>query len=203
MSQLSRRSVLGIAAAAAAAPFAITLPARAATFYPVDAWTYTARTWARESYWGRTQGEALVGRPWGDSGLWRSFFRVPIAALAGQTITSAKFTIQLLHTPTGAATPVQLFLVRDLDPKDPLTWENSSDGATWRRWLGDAKGSAWNGQPKPVLQFIDGPVHESIQDALLNGKSHISFALRAADENDQTQWKKFAGASAGLEITTA
>jgi hypothetical protein len=200
MNHLSRRSVLGMAAAAVTAPLAVNaLPAFASerVVLPSDAWTYTTTRQPDHSFWDAPRPEVLVGREYTDTFVWRSFFRVPVAAVSGASVASAIFSILLTHTPTGVATPVQLFQVSDLDPEVPLSWDNS--GGSWLRNLGTASGSSWNTQPDQLLRF---DVTSLAQEAAGQGLAFLSFGLRAENETARNQWKKFKPDSVLLEVIT-
>ncbi|GAB3942274.1 hypothetical protein GCM10029976_063020 [Kribbella albertanoniae] len=199
MTTLTRRSALALGAAAVAAPFVATLPARAADpdWFPVDAWTQVLSTQPIASYWKHLRDAARVGKEFGSTdAVWRSFFRVPVASLAGTTIRSVAFEILLTHSPTPNPTPVQLFHVQDIDPEVPLAW-NTQPG--WIAYLGTASGASYGSQLDQVLTF--GGLQPLVEEALAREATHLSFGLRAGNERDQYQWKKFTGDRAGLTVT--
>ncbi|GAA0576256.1 hypothetical protein HPO96_15505 [Kribbella sandramycini] len=201
MSQLTRRSVLGIAAAAAVAPLAATLPARAATRYPLDNWGFIMQNYP-VGLWNHGP-LAQVGAENVGHRSCRSFFRMPIAGLAGQTISAAAFTIQLVSTVSSTPYPVYLFGLRDLDPAEPISWADSSDENTWRRHLDTLSATAHGTPPRPVLRFEADAVREQVQAAATARSPYISLGLRAPDEWNRYHGKSFAPATAALVVTTA
>ncbi|MFB6723611.1 hypothetical protein ACFCV3_25755 [Kribbella sp. NPDC056345] len=213
MKPLTRRSALGLAAAAAAAPLTATLPARAsqAIRLSIDQWTNVSSYRPDKSYWvvnprdpdvedRDARDAARTGRMYSSdpANVWRSFFRVPVAALAGRSILDAYFTILLTHSATGTPTPVHLFHVRDIDPAVPLTWGNSAD--SWLTQAGTASGSSYGSQPDQELQFSTDALRSVVQAAATLQSPFLSFGLRNLDENNQFHWKKYRATSAALTV---
>ncbi|GAA1715037.1 hypothetical protein GCM10009745_74240 [Kribbella yunnanensis] len=204
MTQLSRRSVLGLAAAATAAPLALRLPAHAApaTGFDLrtDAWTHVNAGRPDMSYWtapadDRTARDAvhvgLLQQPWP----WRSFVRFPLSAVAGSTIESVGFQARIASKSLLNGR-VELWHVADIDPAVALTWNNTNSTATWRTGLGSDPGTG------PALSYGSGSLLTAVQEAVARQASHISFGLRNSVENT-VNWKTLDRDAVSLLIFTA
>ncbi|HEY0471228.1 MAG TPA: RICIN domain-containing protein [Kribbella sp.] len=175
---------------------------------PMIRWLHVNVRMGNQNGWGydTNNGGAKVGRAWQDTtNLYRSMFQVPTSSgamsIGGSTIISATFRITLDHTPTGTATPVELWQLKDLDPNAFLNWDTTIN-SHWLRWLDTRNGAAWTGQqPDQPMEFNATPVKEVVQAAADARAATISFGLKAPDENSQAQWKKFYPNTATLAIT--
>lgn len=200
MNRISRRSALGLAAAAVTAPLAAALPARAAvlTELKADAWTPVNDVWRDQSYWTaptsqpRARDLIRVGRPESIGPVWRSFVRIPLAGAAGLTIESL-FLIADLTQSGRLRAPVELFHVPDIDPAVAVTWNNTS--ASWSTLLDGYAATA----PDRVGFGGDG-LNTVVKAAIASGARDTSFGLRNFSENTQGYWKGFAPTSVKLAI---
>ncbi|GAA3571291.1 hypothetical protein [Kribbella ginsengisoli] len=200
----SRRTVLGFAAAAVAAPIVLSAGQASAsgtlTFaQSTDAWTQINQARASTSYWAFDRDRAKAGLEFGGSGLWRSMFRFSIAELAAGVIESVSFSIVLDHTPGPNPTPVELWSTAPIDPDVPVTWNTFA--GSWLGLVASASGAAYPGagQPDQKLTFSIGP--DVVQQAVDVQHQFVTLGLRAPNEGDRLQWKKLYGDSAKLEVT--
>lgn len=209
MNQLSRRSVLGIAAAAATAPLAATLPARgttAASSFTNDAWAYVVDRYPQQSSWNATAEVPRTGfvvdpdpeKP--NPRVYRSFFRVPVPGLAGTSVSSASLSLLLMRSYSATQTPVELFHVRDLSPSEAVTWENTASADTWLQSLGVAYGAVRPGQSPQELYFGGSALTAVVQAAAAQNKPFLSFGLRNPNETSQTHEKRYGAYSLRLRV---
>ncbi|MFC9694261.1 hypothetical protein ACFTSF_37300 [Kribbella sp. NPDC056951] len=218
MTHLSRRSALGLAAAAAVAPLAATLPARATAStsfdLPVDCYGFVKSARPNQAFVAYNSGfpardefQPLTGpvyEPAEDGepaaqGVRRSWFRVPLSKLAGLTVDNAFLIITLLDSKSPLRTPVDLYRVSDIDNSFPA-WSDSDSPAFWLQRLATVSASAYNAQPQP-LQFDSSALFSGVRTAVAEGSQSISFGLRSPSENDRAQYKKFDGFSPRLIVS--
>ncbi|MFK4083147.1 hypothetical protein ACI2LF_03495 [Kribbella sp. NPDC020789] len=204
MTHLSRRSVLGLAAAATVAPLALRRPeqAAAATGFDLrsDAWTLVSVRRPKISYWTAPADDpsARDAVRVGDvrqTGLWRAFVRFPLSAVAGSTIEDVAFQARIASKSVTNGR-VELWQVPDIDPSVALTWENTNSSATWQTLLGSDPGDGTR------IGYGGGPLVTAVQQAVARQASHISFGLRNYLE-DTFNWKTLDRDSLGLLIFTA
>lgn len=105
-------------------------------------WTQVNQAAPNRSYWdsGRTAG-ARVGLSVQPPGVFRSFFQMDTAPLAGTRVHRAGFRITLDHSNSCQPTTVDLWQTKAIDPAAALTWNNSKD-----HWLGGAPLASGAGQ---------------------------------------------------------
>jgi hypothetical protein len=200
----TRRTALGFVAAAIVAP--VLLPAGQAAASGTLTWAQNADNWTQinqaqpsTSYWAYDRDRANVGPEYGGVGVWRSVFRINVAELAGAVIVDAGFSITLDHTPSGSPTPVDLWTTEAVDPDLPVTWNNFA--GSWLSRIGTASGSAWTGGGQPDQQLIFPGLAAVVQRAVDKGERFVTLGLRAPDEANKIQWKKFYGESARLLVS--
>ncbi|MFK4090365.1 RICIN domain-containing protein [Kribbella sp. NPDC020789] len=159
---------------------------------PVDGWNYD-----------RDDEGAKVGRAYQDTGnLYRSMFLLNTTSgamtIAGSTIITAQFFIQLNKTPHGTPEPVELWRVNDLDTgRHDLNWDSTA--GYWRNWLDTRNGESYPWTEDNWMEFgsKDGKsnLSNSLQAVADAGGTTISLGLKAPDEGTgaaaQWQWKKF------------
>ncbi|MEV8376505.1 RICIN domain-containing protein [Kribbella sp. NPDC056861] len=166
-------------------------------------WTHVNRLYPNQSYWNydRAQGPK-VGYAWDQSGnMYRSLFQMETAPIHGSRVIGARFDIVLDHSPSGTATPVDLWQTAAIDPAVPLTWNNS--GGHWLAFLAQASGNAWTGggQPNQAMGFASGPLTSLMQAVADQRSPVIGFGLRAANEGNRYQWKYFVPGTARIVVT--
>lgn len=184
----------------------------------MNRWMHVNVRMGNQTAWGydptNDQGvlNAKVGRAWNDTlNLYRSNFLLNTTngalTIAGSNIISATFRITLDHSPSGTGTPVELWHLRDLNPNAFLNWDNTVEGY-WLRRLDTRNGNAWTGhQPDMLMEFARDSVtgndwlKEVVQAAATNRTPTLSLGLRAPNEGNEYQWKKFHPGTAVLAIT--
>jgi Ricin-type beta-trefoil lectin domain-like/FG-GAP-like repeat len=176
-------------------------------------WTLVSKASAATSYWTDDfyREDARVGTVYGSGdGPWRSFFQVNVAPLARATISRAWFSITMTHTANCAATSVELWHTKTIDPATPVTWTNSAGN-----WLGgaalDTRSGKANksscGQPPLLMEFglDNGSVKAAVQQAVsgtAGPQEALGFGLRipSAHEGEQLYWKRFQQSTARLDV---
>lgn len=176
-------------------------------------WTHVNRLHPEQPYWNYDRAEgAKVGYAWDCSGnMYRSLFQVRTSngaqTIAGSRILNATFRITLDHSPTGTATPVQLWHTAEIDPAVSLTWNNS--GGHWRQHLADTSVEAYPPPEDKGAEFGGAALKAVVQAAADQRLGQLAFGLRAPDERaycgsqtgpPRNQWKKFRPETAVLVI---
>jgi hypothetical protein len=136
-------------------------------------------------------------------GVWRSHVRFTISNISGENyrlVNNPTFGVFLVHSGDCAATPVEL-------------WRTSSigSGASWNdmksKWLtnfGTKSGKANKvtcGQDPVEMTWSTSTMKSKLQSAMNSGNATFTFGLKAKNEGDRGQWKKFYAESAKLEGT--
>jgi len=165
-------------------------------------WTHVNRAAPDMSYWveDRETG-AKVGAAYDDPPhMYRSLFQVDTTPIAGARVISARFTIVLDHTPTGSPTPVELWQTRSISRAEQVTWNNTTNH--WLQRLDTQSGNAWTrgGQPNMTMGFAGSALQSVVQGAADQRLTSLGFGLKAENESDQNQWKKFIGESASIVV---
>jgi hypothetical protein len=172
---------------------------------PASTWTSVNSQYGSTSYWTNSRDAIRVGRNGADNAVWRSFLQAPLLVPGGAAILSATFHITLVHSWSCTPTPVQLHQVNlTLNPATPVTWNNSS--GVWGPGLATAWATANSAggcgtNPSVVVTFSGPQLTAAVQNAVTAGASTFTLGLRAPNEGDITQWKRFAPTGAHLTIT--
>nr|CTQ88527.1 putative large secreted protein [Kibdelosporangium sp. MJ126-NF4] len=168
-------------------------------------WTYVNRDDAGESYWTtKENNKAKVGKTWGTAGLYRSLFQMNTGMIAGSKITKAWFSVTMDHSAACAATGVDLWNTRPIDPAVPLTWNNSK--SHWLTYLASAKGTANESSacPKPdfPMELSSPALMKLMQDTATGDKDTVTFGLKINSdvETSQDQWKYFYANTARINV---
>ncbi|TCC48535.1 hypothetical protein E0H73_42775 [Kribbella pittospori] len=185
----------------------------AATRFPVyvdPSWTAGHQYWSHinsyapnQSYWNYDRADgAKVGLSWDLDARYRSYFQFRTEPLAGATIVAAAFDIVLDHSPTTSPTPAALWHTKAITPSEELEWGNSVPGH-WLSELARASGNAHtgSGQPDMGMRFTDARVKAVIQGVATARAGTATFGLRAPDEGNKFQWKKFHPGTAKLVVS--
>ncbi|WP_405061797.1 RICIN domain-containing protein [Kribbella sp. NBC_01505] len=173
---------------------------------PMVRWLHVNSNMGNQDGWGYDTGNggAKVGLAWRDtSNLYRSLFVLGTTSgamsIGGATIIDATFRITLDHSPTGTATPVELWQLPELKRTDYLNW--ATTGNYWLNRLDTRSGNAWTGhQPDQLMEFNSTALKALVQTAADNRAPTVSLGLKAENENLESQWKKFYPDSATLAI---
>lgn len=168
-------------------------------------WTYVNGEDTGESYWtSKDPNRAKVGEVYGSTtGRYRSFFQMATGPLGGSTVSSATFNITMDHSANCAATPVELWRTKPIDPATPLTWANSSSN-----WLSlmDTKSATANEAscPKPdaPMRYSSAALTAAVQAIATADTDVITFGLRvpSAHETDQMYWTYFYPSTASITV---
>ncbi|MGZ0150103.1 RICIN domain-containing protein [Kribbella sp. WER1] len=181
----------------------------AATRYPVtidpswddradDLWTHINALHPTTDYWNydRDQG-AKVGQAWGaDRDTYRSLFNLSTSKIAGARVTKAKFTISLDHSPDGNPYPVDLYQTTPISRAAPVRWDNTG----WLGFLGQASGHAKDSEPDMTMGWETPELKTLFQGIADRHESSVSLGLRAPDETNEYQWKRFHGETATIVV---
>ncbi|GAB7051417.1 hypothetical protein JCM9534A_65430 [Catenuloplanes indicus JCM 9534] len=165
-------------------------------------WTHINKTYPSQSYWSydRTNG-AKVGYSNWESPIvtYRSFFLFGFGGWQGRVITGATFQAELDHSASCSFTPTDLYRTADINRSQSITWNSSSGGGTWHTWLAQATGraNASCGQGNALMEW--GNVAGVVQGAADAG-GQLTLGLRAPNEGDANQWKKFVTGGARLAV---
>lgn len=198
---LSRRGLLATGAASLLAAAVPATRAAASTNIqiPVNTWTVTNSVYASQSYWSTMRDAIRVGNDGTGSSVYRGLLQADLAPLAGRSVQNAVLAIELDHSWSCAATPVQLWRLNGvLVPGSATTW--ISTGSWWVQQLDQQSGNANPscGQPNIVMHFAGG-LTAALAAAVSAGQSTFAFGLRAQNESDAQQWKRFVPNSVYLQ----
>jgi hypothetical protein len=186
------------------------------TVYPVyldptvvyDSWTMINSQFPAQSYWsfdrtdcppGYTSDCAKVGMAWGTTMVYRSMFQFSTASYTGTHVTDARFGIDLLHSAVCDGNNwTQLRLVS----------ATLGAGTTW-----NSNASAWSGtdaasvnnqtctDTRTYSEFAGANLTATLQTAANSGWTSTTWGLKAADESNAYDWKKFDATTAKLIVT--
>jgi Concanavalin A-like lectin/glucanases superfamily/Fibronectin type III domain len=116
---------------------------------------------------------------------YRSLFAFPASPIYGKHILNATFGATLYHSWSCSDTPVELWLTGDIN--DGASWNN----IPWARWLDTRSAHATSGCGGPVRMLFGNGLAGAVQDAANQGWPDVSIGLKATNESDVFQWKRF------------
>jgi hypothetical protein len=200
---LSRRGLLATGAAALLAAAAPAARAAASTNIqiPINVWTVTNNVYASQSYWTTLRDTIRVGND--STSVYRGLLQADLAPLAGRVVQNASLAIELDHSWSCSPTPVQLWRLNGvLLPGSATTWNSTS--SWWVQQLDQQSGNAGTacGQPNMLMHFAGG-LTAALAAAVSGGQSTFAFGLRAQDESNVQQWKRFVPTSVYLQVVCA
>ncbi|MFB6718898.1 RICIN domain-containing protein [Kribbella sp. NPDC056345] len=167
-------------------------------------WTHVNRKFPDDEYWDKDRGEgAKVGYAYDQSGnVYRSFFQIPTDQINGSRIVSASFSIVLHWSPSGEATPVNLFETKPVNGPGKESWNDTA--GHWTTYLATQSATAWN-RPAVEMGFENDNVKAMAQRAADDKPGYVTVGLAAPNENgtweSRIQWKKFHPDTAKMIIT--
>jgi hypothetical protein len=167
-----------------------------------DMWTHVDEDHLDQSYWNYDRAEgAKVGEAYGsDTDTYRSLFQLSTAGIAGARVIDAKFSITLDHSPSGSDTDVELWRTLPISRANEVTWRNTA--GHWQQKLAVAAGSAWTGhEPDLAMGFMSPALQTLVQGIADRREPTITLGLKAPNETDPMQWKKFHGGTAAIVVT--
>lgn len=137
-------------------------------------------------------------------GVWRSHIMFDVREMRNKLLVGApSFHITLDHSASCGPTPVQLWQTSKITD-DPITW-NKMD-SHWRVKLRERSANANEAggcgsiQPDRPLEFSSGTFQTWLQHEMNRANPWFTVGLRAPNENDPHQWKRFHD-NARLEAT--
>ncbi|GAB3926294.1 hypothetical protein GCM10029976_020770 [Kribbella albertanoniae] len=119
--------------------------------------------------------------------------------IGGSQIISATFRITINKSPDGTARPVRLYWLHDLKTTDVVNWGSQED--YWREHVATGHGEAYPWNEDNPIEFGNERLRQIIQDVADNRRTTVSFGLRADNEGDGWQWKKFHPWTAVISMT--
>ncbi|GAA1717785.1 hypothetical protein GCM10009745_78210 [Kribbella yunnanensis] len=119
--------------------------------------------------------------------------------IAGSQIISATFGITINKSPDGTKRPVHLWWLNDLHTTDVVNWGNQE--GYWREHVASGEGEAYPWSEDNLIEMGGERTRQILQEVADARRPTVSFGLRAADERDQNQWKKFHPWSAYISVT--
>jgi hypothetical protein len=165
------------------------------------AWTMIASGYPNEEYW-KFDGKAhegmgscpVVDGTCNDVNVKRLLYRMSTSAFLGKQIMSAAFHVTLYHAFDGTARPARLY--RSGDFTSATNWSNKPDslGLLDTRSPNNPTGTCTATNQNTEFNATSG-----VAAAVADGKTTVSFGLRADDENNYRQWKRFCD-NAYLEV---
>ncbi|MFI5734777.1 RICIN domain-containing protein [Kribbella sp. NPDC051587] len=152
----------------------------------------------------RNDEGAKMGAIYGESSQkYRSMFLMNTTngaqTIAGSHVISATFRITINKSPDGTARPVQLWWLNDLHTTDVVNW--GSQEGYWRENVATSYGEAYPWNEDNPIEFGNERLRQILQGVADARSPQVSFGLRAANEGDQLQWKKFHPNTAVISIT--
>jgi hypothetical protein len=164
-------------------------------------WTLINKTFPSQSNWTTDRSAVKVGfSNWESPTVtYRAFLLFGFGGWQGRTITGATFMADLDHSASCSFTPTDLYQTANVTRSQSITWNNSSGGGTWHTWLAQASGraNASCGQGNALMEW--GNVAGVAQGAA-NAGGQLTLGLRAPNEGDRNQWKKFVPGSPRLAV---
>jgi hypothetical protein len=219
LSMTAGRATLAPDVDALAAP-GVTFPAYADILAaPVDCgpaptscrhWTMMDAAHPNQSYWAGTSSLAdsdrqdcpagwgghycpKVGQAYGsDPDTYRSLFDFDTSALGHKDIIGAQFGINLAWSPDNTDRPVELWSTGPIGPG--TTWNNTS----FFLWQDTRSSHGW--QIAPPGRLMEFNALAAMRDVSGRAGPTLTLGLKAANEGDELQWKKFDAASAHLSV---
>jgi hypothetical protein len=141
--------------------------------------------------------KAGLGQDANGSYLYRSVFAFWLGPLHGKHILRATFAANLYHSWSCSDTPVELWLTSGIN--DGSSWNNT----TWMRGLDTRSGHAHSGCAGPARMEFGNGLAGAVQQGADARWPDITLGLRASNESDVFQWKRFyADASLSVEYNS-
>ncbi|MFF1819396.1 RICIN domain-containing protein [Kribbella sp. NPDC058245] len=168
-------------------------------------WLHVNAKMGNQTGWGYDTGQgAKVGLAYDDPkhNMYRSMFLMNTTngaqTIAGSTISKVVFSITLDHSPTSTATPVDLWHLNDFTTGTYIDWANNDQ--FWHEKVAQRSAESYPPPEDKAVTFEEPRMVQLVQQAADERKLTIGFGLRAPNEGDQNQWKKFKFDTAVLSI---
>ncbi|MCJ1685366.1 LamG domain-containing protein [Rathayibacter sp. VKM Ac-2928] len=137
---------------------------------------------------GRGQSVGSVNDPAGNIRNARSFFLMNTNGIKGADIISASFSAHEIWSWNCTATPVELWWTGSM--REGATW-NESGGGNWIQRLDTVNASGRRGASDCPEKNVGWNAYEGAKVAAGANADSITFGLRAPNEGDYSQWKRF------------
>ncbi|MFE0582381.1 DNRLRE domain-containing protein [Streptomyces sp. NPDC058874] len=157
-----------------------------------QAWTRVSKREPNRSYWN-TSDDLRVGDEGGAQGLSRAYLRLDTSAFRGATVSKATFRIANTGSASCAGRPVELWSVGAISAR--TTWKLQPGRETRLATVTDAKGG--EGCAAGDLEF---DATALVKEAAATSQTTVTVGLFASDESDSSAWKRFAPATAQLDV---
>ncbi|GAA0616253.1 hypothetical protein GCM10009534_58870 [Kribbella sandramycini] len=118
--------------------------------------------------------------------------------IAGSQIIKATFRITINKSPDGVARPVQLWWLNQLKTTDVVNWGNQE--GYWRQHVATSTGEAYPWHEDNPIEFGNDTLRTIVQGIADRREPQVAFGLRAENESDGWQWKKFHPNTAVISI---
>lgn len=162
------------------------------------------RSYPSGSSWPRDT--IRVGATWGSPHLvFRTHLRFVISSMSGQDLVgNPSFHITLDHSASCDSTPVELWRTDTIGSSGNVTWNSMKSKwkhgkplQTKKAHANEAGGCGGN-QPDVAMEFSNSNIRTRLQSALDVDHNSFTFGLRAPNESNEYQWKRFKPGSAKL-----
>lgn len=127
-------------------------------------------------------------------GIKRLFYAIPTSAFKGKSILSAQFRVTLQDAYDSTPRPVQLYQTGAISSS--TKWSNQP---AWSAFQDNASPSKPTGICTNTNQNAEFDAITAVRAAASKGSATTTFGLRAHDESDDRQWKRFCS-NALLEV---
>jgi hypothetical protein len=169
-------------------------------------WTSVNGLAANEDYWTKQRDLMRVGyQPYETpNSRYRTFFQFNTAPFAGGRVLNTYFSITLDHSGACAATPVDFWHTKAIDPAVTTTWNSTTSYWLTKLDTRSAKANEAGGcgttQPDAPMEFGSAAMTTLVQNTATAKAGTLTFGLRAPNESDGGQWKRFHPTSAKLSV---
>ncbi|NJQ15678.1 LamG domain-containing protein [Streptomyces bohaiensis] len=161
-----------------------------------SAWAMTSRAYPTTRYWqfsgrndeGLGNCSGWAGCTSGD--VKRLFYRIDTSRFAGTRVMSAEFVVRNTHSAQCTNHPVQLWRTKGISSS--TSWNTQNASGFWVERLSTQSFHYGGGQsackPAGDAEF---PIRAAIQKAADSRTATLTFGLRAGNESNANQWKRF------------
>jgi len=169
---------------------------------PISVWTNVNSLSPNTSYWTSQRDAVRVGKNPSNNGVYRAFVQADIVSLHSRAILDARVQMVVDHSASCSPTPVQLWQLNTIFSQSlPVTYSNTA--GVWVQQVSTVTAAAniTCGQPPVTVQFSGGGLTNALAIAVVNELPQFAVGLRAQDENNMFQWKKFRPTDMYLIVT--
>ncbi|KOU40674.1 hypothetical protein ADK54_21500 [Streptomyces sp. WM6378] len=129
----------------------------------------------------------------------RVLYSMPVdKKFVGKHIQDARFKVYETHSFSCTPKPIQLYDTGRIN--SGTTWDNSSSGAFWGKFLEERSAAmGYTNCAAGYLEFSPTALRLSVQSAANNNWPDLTLGLKATDESDGDAWKRFSD-DAALQV---